>query len=182
MSNMAKKAAAPEVSKSDAVKQYMASYPSATATEVVTNLKRAGIKVSLSLVAKLKRKGAKKPRPNAAATPAASNGSAQTSKAERIRQVAKGMTKPVRPRDVTAALAAEGITVSSALVSMTLKGMGMRRRRRGGKAAIAAPGRPAMSASAMLSLDSLLAAKKLVVALGSVEAAKTAVDALAKLR
>jgi hypothetical protein len=39
-----------------------------------------------------------------------------------------------------------------------------------------------MSASGSLSLDSLLAAKKLAVALGSVEAAKTAVDALAKLR
>jgi arginine repressor len=178
---MAKKAAAPEVSKSEAVKQYMASYPNATAAEVVTNLKRAGIKVSLSLVAKLKSKGAKKSKPKALSSHTASNGSAETSKAERIRQVAKAMKKPVRPRDVIAALAAEGITVSSALVSMTLKGMGMRRRRRGRKSAGAAPGRPAMSASGTLSLDSLLAAKKLVVALGSVEAAKTAVDALAKL-
>jgi arginine repressor len=182
MSKMAKKAAAPSLSKSDAVKEYMSSNPNATAKEVVTNLKRAGIKVSLSLVAKLKSKGTKPSRPKASSTHAASNGSAETSKADRIRQVAQGMKKPVRPRDVIAALAAEGIAVSSAQVSTTLRAMGMRRRRRGSKPAEAAPGRPAMSASGSLSLDSLLAAKKLVVALGSVEAAKTAVDALAKLR
>jgi arginine repressor len=180
---MAKKAAAPEASKSDAVKEYMASYPNATAKEVVTNLKRAGINVSLSLVAKLKSKGAKKSkrRPKASATPASSNGSAETSKAERIRQVAQGMKKPVRPRDVIAVLAAEGIAVSSAQVSTTLRAMGMRRRRRGRTPAGAASGRAAMSTFATLSLDSLLAAKKLVTQLGSVEAAKSAVDALAKL-
>jgi hypothetical protein len=92
------------------------------------------------------------------------------------------MKKPLRPRDVIATLAAEDISVSSAQVSTTLRAMGMRRRGRGPKAAGATRGRPAMSASGTLSLDSLLAAKKLVVALGSVEAAKTAVDALAKLR
>jgi arginine repressor len=179
---MAKKAAA-EGSKSDAINEYMATYPNATAKEIVNNLKRAGVKVSLSLVAKLKGKGTKKSAASkTSATQAAPSGAAETSKAERIRQTAEGMKKPVRPRDVIAALAAEGIAVSSAQVSTTLRAMGMRRRRGGGKKAEAAPGRPAMSASGSLSLDSLLAAKKLAVALGSVEAAKTAVDALAKLR
>ena len=177
---MAKKAAA-EVNKSDSVKEYMASYPNATAKEIVTNLKRGGIKVSLSLVAKLKSKGAKKSGPKAPATHAASNGSAE-SKAERIRQVAQAMKKPVRPRDVIATLAAEGVTVSSAQVSTTLRAIGMRRRGRGRKPAGAAPSRPMLSTSELLSLDSLLAAKKLVAQLGSVEAAKSAVDALAKLR
>ncbi|HWB14103.1 MAG TPA: hypothetical protein VG826_33060 [Pirellulales bacterium] len=180
---MAKKAAAPSLSKSDAVKKYMASYPNATAKEVVANLKRTEIKVSASLVAKLKSRQPKKSAsPKAAAAPAAPNGSAATSKAERIRQVAKAMKKPVRPRDVIAALAGEGIAVSSAQVSMTLRAMGMRRKRRGRKPVEAAHSRPATAASGTLSLDSLLAAKKLVVALGSVEAAKSAVDALAKLR
>jgi hypothetical protein len=50
------------------------------------------------------------------------------------------------------------------------------------KAATTTAGRPAVLASDLLSLESLLAAKKLVNALGSVEAAKTAVNALAKLR
>ncbi len=159
------------------VKEYMASYPNATAKEVVTNLKRGGVNVSLSLVAKLKSKGAKRSGPRAAATH--TNGSAETSKAERIRQVAQAMKKPVRPRDVIATLAVEGVSVSSAQVSQTLRAMGMKRRSRGGKAGVPSS-RPAVSES--LSLDSLLAAKKLVMQLGSVEAAKSAVDALAKLR
>jgi len=180
---MAKKAAAPEVSKSDAVKEYMASYPNATAKEVVKNLKRAGIKVSLSLVAKLKSKGAKKSgSPKASTTRVSSNGSAEASKAERIRRVAQAMKKPVRPRDVIAALAAEGVSVSSAQVSTTLRAMGMRRKRRGRKVVGAALSRPVLSTSELLSLDSLLAARKLVTQLGSVAAAKSAVDALAKLR
>ncbi|HWB10537.1 MAG TPA: hypothetical protein VG826_15010 [Pirellulales bacterium] len=163
------------------MKEYVATYPNATAKDVVTNLKRAGIKVSLSLVAKIKSKGATKSSPKASTHPAASNGAAETSKAERIRQVAQGMKKPVRPRDVIAVLAAEGVAVSSAQVSTTLRAMGMRRRRRGRKPVEAAPGRPAIVSSGTLSLDSLLAAKKLVTQLGSVEAAKTAVNALAKL-
>jgi arginine repressor len=178
---MAKKAAA-EVNKSDAVRQYMATNPNATAKEVVANLKRTGIKVSLSLVAKLKSKGAKKSvSPKASAARPSSNGAAGATKAERIRQVATSMEKPLRPRDVIATLAAEGVSVSSAQVSTTLRAMGMRRRGRGRKPATSAPGRPATSTSELLSLDSLLAAKKLVTQLGSVEAAKSAVDALAKL-
>jgi hypothetical protein len=91
------------------------------------------------------------------------------------------MKKPVRPRDVIATLATKGISVSSAQVSTTLRAMGMRRRPRGHKPGAAPTGRLAVSTSELLSLDSLLAAKKLVTQLGSVEAAKTAVDALAKL-
>jgi arginine repressor len=180
---MAKKSAAPEGSKTEAVLQYVATNPNATAKEIVSNLKRAGMQISLSLVAKLKSKAAKKSGPSKASTthPSA-NGSAETSKAERIRQVAQSMTKPVRPRDVIATLAAEGVQVSSAQVSTTLRAMGMRRRHRGRKPTGAGPSRPSSSTSDLLSLDSLLAAKKLVTQLGSVAAAKSAVDALAKLR
>lgn len=87
------------------------------------------------------------------------------------------MPKPVRPRDVIAVLKEQGITASSAQVSTVLRNMGMKRRRRGRRAV----NHVTVAASPSLSLDSLLAAKKLVNQLGSVEAAKTAVDALVKL-
>jgi hypothetical protein len=83
----------------------------------------------------------------------------------------------VRPRDVIAQLAQQGVTVSSAQVSTVLASMGMKRRRRGRRPAAAV----VESVTSTLTLDSLLAAKRLVNQLGSVEAAKTAVDALAKL-
>jgi hypothetical protein len=95
--------------------------------------------------------------------------------AEAIRQTARSLPKPVRPRDVIAALAAQGMSVSSAQVSTVLSTSGKKGRRRG---------RRPVKVEAVLStltLDSLLAAKKLVDQLGSVEAAKTAVDALARL-
>jgi hypothetical protein len=175
---MAKKA--PEVNKSNAVRGYMAKHPDATGREVAVALKRDGIKISESLVAKVRQRDAKGPGRKTPRTHATSNGSAGTTKAERIRQIAQGMGKRVRPRDVIATLAAEGVEVSSAQVSTVLRGMGMRRRR-GRKPAGAAPSRPVISTSELLSLDSLLAAKKLVNQLGSVEAAKQAVDALVKL-
>jgi hypothetical protein len=76
---------------------------------------------------------------------------------------------------VIAKLAEKRVSVSSAQVSAVLASMGMRRRRRGGRR------RVVETVASTLTLDSLLAAKKLVSQLGSVEAAKTAVDALAKL-
>jgi arginine repressor len=108
------------------------------------------------------------------------NGSADTSKADSIRQVAQGMSRPVRPRDVVAALKEQGITVSPAQVGQILKSMGLKRCRHGRKAAAMA-GRSAASMGEMLTLDNLLAAKKLVNQLGSIDAAKQAVDALVKL-
>lgn len=90
------------------------------------------------------------------------------------------MPKPVRPRDVVAALNEQGISVSPAQVSQVLKAMGLKRRRRGRRPA-ATVGRAAAPMTEMLTLENLLAAKKLVTQLGSVTAAKQAVDALAKL-
>jgi hypothetical protein len=95
-------------------------------------------------------------------------------KADAIRQTAQGLPKPIRPRDVIAKLSEQGIAVSNAQVGQVLKGMGMRRRR----------GRRAMKVEVVastLTLDSLLAAKKLVNQLGSVEVAKQVVDALARI-
>lgn len=177
---MAKKA--PKVNRSSAVRDYLAKNPGATGSEVVAALKRDGIKISSSLVAKVKARGARGGRRSKKAVGhSSSNGSAAgTSKADSIRQVAQGLPKPVRPRDIVAALNEQGIAVSPAQVSQVLKSMGMKRRRRGRRPSAMA-GRSATSMPEMLTLDNLLAAKKLVTQLGSIEAAKQAVDALAKL-
>ncbi|HQU45290.1 MAG TPA: hypothetical protein PK867_20915 [Pirellulales bacterium] len=85
------------------------------------------------------------------------------------------------PKQIRQGLADEGIHVSAALVNRIKYGAGAggkkKRRGRKPKAAAAASGNGAGS----LSLENLLAAKKLVVQLGSVESAKQAVDALARL-
>lgn len=160
-------------SKSDVVRSYLNRRPNATAMEVVRGLKREmNMDVSIALAAKVKRESAVAPAPSSS-----SSSSAGASKAEQIRQVAKGMGGRVRPRDVIAQLAQQGVTVSSAQVSTVLASMGMKRRRRGRRPAAAV----VESVTSTLTLDSLLAAKRLVNQLGSVEAAKTAVDALAKL-
>jgi hypothetical protein len=97
------------------------------------------------------------------------------SKAEQIRQVAKDLGGRIRSRDIIHALAERGVEVSSAQVSAVLRAMGMKRRRRGGYRLVV------KATAETLTLDSLLAAKKLVQQIGSVEAAKMAIDALAKL-
>lgn len=158
-----------ERSKSDVTRQYVKKHPRETAKEIVAGVKRdTGVEVSEALAAKIRYKE----RVKGSKPAAPSNGA---SKAASIRQVAQSMGKRVRPRDVIAKLAEQGIQASSAQVSQVLKGMGMKRRRRGRRAAVTDV------VASTLTLDSLLAAKKLVNQLGSVEAAKSAVDALAKL-
>jgi hypothetical protein len=166
------------MTKSDIVREYLRSAPTASANQIVADLKPYG--VSLALAKKVKSKEGLKRRGSGgnsgrakSARPSAEPASATT--ADAIREAARALPKPIRPRDVIAALAEKGITVSNSQVGQVLKGMGMRRRRRG-------RGVVRATVTSTLTLDSLLAAKKLVNQLGSVEAAKTAVDALARLR
>jgi len=159
---------AADQNKSDAVREYVRRRPNATALEVVRGVKREmGLEISVGHAARVKRE--------AALASSSSNGA---SKADQIRRVAKNMGGKVRPRDVIAELRSQGVEVSSAQVSTVLRSMGMKRRRRGGR-------RPAkhvtVAVSPSLSLESLLAAKRLADQLGGVEVAKSAVDALAKL-
>ncbi len=100
-------------------------------------------------------------------------------KAQAIRDAAKKLGKKVRPKDIIAALAAEGITVSSPQVSSTLKAAGYRRTRRTRRST--SPTSHGHSRSTEVSLEHLLAAKALATKLGSVEAAKKAIDVLTKL-
>ena len=77
-----------------------------------------------------------------------------------------------------AELAREGITVSSAQVSTTLRSAGYRRKRRGRRAAAATA---ATSSSNGLNLDALIAAKALIVKVGGIEAAEEALRTMKKL-
>ncbi|HEX4142497.1 MAG TPA: hypothetical protein VHY91_03020 [Pirellulales bacterium] len=109
----------------------------------------------------------------------ASHAHGGVNKAQAIRDAAKKLGKKVRPKDIIAALAAEGINVSSPQVSSTLKAAGYRRTRRTGRSATT--GSHAGGKSTEVSLEHLLAAKALANKLGSVEAAKKAIDVLTRL-
>lgn len=112
----------------------------------------------------------------------------EVNKSEEIRKVANSMkAKGEKPRPVTiiTALGKQGIEVSSPQVSMVLKRMGFRprKRRKGGKAAT---GRPAAAkkpaargkAVAAISVDDLLAAKKVAEKFGSADQAIKVLEAL----
>jgi hypothetical protein len=105
----------------------------------------------------------------------------QPSKADQIRNAANVLPKPVRPRDVIAKLKEEGVVVTSPHVVKVLKSAGFRRKRRRRKVS---SGAAALSAirNHVLNLESLLAAKALVVKVGSVEAAEEALKTLKKLQ
>jgi hypothetical protein len=158
----------------------------ASAQQVVDGLKAEGVTVTVGLVHNVKsRKKAEKAAAKAAA-PAANSRAAPASnapggtKADAIRDVAKGMEKPVRPRDVIAVLKSQGVKASSAQVSTVLRAMGMKRKRRR-KAAAGGAVPSAAANSAALNIDDLVAAKKLVGQVGSIEKVKQALAALARL-
>ena len=97
-------------------------------------------------------------------------------KSEEIRKAAKAMQeKGEKPRPVViiATLKKQGIAVSSPQVSMVLKRMGLRPSR--GRKAAATGGR-----SGGISVEDLLAAKKLVSQFGTTARAMAALEALQK--
>jgi hypothetical protein len=111
---------------------------------------------------------------------ASTTSGSDTSKAELIRQTAQSLPKPIRPRDIIAKLKEQGVDVSYALVSSTLKAAGLRRRRRRRRAGASAARTPA--AANGLNLDALIAAKSLIEKVGGVEIAQAALSALKKLQ
>jgi arginine repressor len=146
--------------------------------DIIATLKEQGVTVTSPQVSKtLKAAGFhRKGRGKKVAAKASNAG--EVSKAQRIRDVAKTLGRKVRPRDVIAELAKEGVKVSSAQVSMTLRSAGYKRRRRGKRAA-AAVAHPASGNG--LNLDALIAAKALIAKVGSVETAEEALRVLKKL-
>jgi hypothetical protein len=185
---MAKKAVKEGVSKSESTRQYVAKHPDAGPTEIVAGLKAEGIEVSMALASKIKydrsKKGGRKRKAPGRAPVASTNGSSgYGNKAEAIRRAARSLGKKVRPRDIIAMLKEQGIVVSSAQVSTTLKSMGMKKVRRGRRPGAGGDGDVSRGASRpeAITIEDLIAAKKLVNQLGSIEAASKALSALAKL-
>ena len=131
---MARPKANEGTNKSDIVRAYLRTNSNATVRQIVEDLKSYDITPSLAQKIKYKdgvKRGRRGRKPGGAAGRPiqSSSESAAPTKADHIRRVAQGMGKRVRPRDVIAALNAEGISVSFAQVGQVLKGRGMRRRR-----------------------------------------------------
>jgi hypothetical protein len=107
-----------------------------------------------------------------------------TNKSEEIRKIAKAMKekgeKP-RPVAIIALLKKQGVVVSSPQVSMVLKRMGFRPRKRRKAGAAAAPAAKGVRRTGgSLSVEDLLAAKRLVGHFGGTERALAALEALKK--
>ena len=105
-------------------------------------------------------------------------------KSEEIRKLAtelKAKGEKVRPVTIQTMLRKRGIEVAAPQVSMVLKGMGFRprKRRKSGEVAAAKGTKPRAAArSAQLSIDDLLAAKKIVEQFGGADRAIAAIAAL----
>jgi hypothetical protein len=119
--------------------------------------------------------------------PAEKKPAADVNKSEEIRKLATAMkAKGEKPRPVTiiAALKKQGVEVSSPQVSMVLKRMGFRprkRRKAGSLAAAVAVANKANKtgkAKAKISVEDLVAAKKAVGRLGGLDRAVAAIEAL----
>ena len=116
--------------------------------------------------------------------PADKKPASDINKSEEIRKVATAMkAKGEKPRPVTiiATLKKQGVEVSSPQVSMVLKRMGFRprkRRKSGDLAAAAAAASKGGKSKSKISVEDLVAAKKAVGRLGGLDRAIAALEAL----
>jgi hypothetical protein len=107
-----------------------------------------------------------------------------SSKADLIRKVAgviKAKGEVVRPKDIVEILKKEGVDVALAQVSMTLKAAGyrpLRKRRKASKARSVAQAPSRGKKTDAVTVDDLLAAKKVVQELGGADRAMKAIAAL----
>lgn len=181
---MAKKTTQEGVSKSDLARQYLSKHPGASVSQITDGLKAEGVEISKALASKIKygrsENGAAKKRAGRRKGAGRRGARGGASKADSIRQSIRRFGKTFRPRDVIADLAERGVKVSSAQVSTVAKGMGMRPRRKGRGPAVAGV-RAGAARSAGVSLDALVATKKLSDQLGGIDNVKSALDALSRL-
>ena len=157
---MAKKKPSEHVNKSDAIRAVLATHPNATVKEIRTKIEAKGIKASDALINKLKydRKGSGK----------SATKKRGASKADAIRNMFDEMGLDARPRDVIAALKKQGVTVTSAQVSMLRSKLGSN-------------GAPRPKAGQAVPYEHLLAAKQLADRLGGVDKARNALESFASL-
>jgi hypothetical protein len=157
-----KKPSSNGVSKSDAIREVLAAQPKAGVKDVKSKLEAKGIKVSDALINKIKY--ARKP----AGRGKASRGKSGMSKADAIRGMFEKLGSDARPRDVIAALKQQGVTVTSAQVSM-LRGKAPKN------------GAIRVQAGTAVSYEHLVAAKQLADRLGGVDKARQALESFARL-
>jgi transposase len=163
-----------QTNKSAQIRDTLKANPDKSGAEIAKELR-----VSTALVYKVKARMTKKRRSAGSKKKAAGKraSSSELSKAQMIRDVAKELGKKVRPRDVVAKLAEQGVKVAPAQVSIVLSQSGYRRKRRGKKAAAVAPASPSNG----LNVEALIAAKALIAKVGSVKVAEEALNVLKKL-
>ena len=130
------------------------------------------------------------PKPKKAKKPVAKKKSAPkkaaVSKSDEVRKLAKELQakgEKVRPVTIVNALKARGITVAAPQVSMVLKKMGLKRRKRRSSAGTSAA-RPGVkkASKSQLSVDDLLKAKKMAQEFGGAENLVNAISALVELQ
>lgn len=178
---------------SDSIRDYLGQYPEAGVKDIVAGLAKQGIKVSEALASNVKYRspGKKKRRKSGEATakPSAASNGADVNKSEEIRKAFKEMGRRTRPKDVIAALAARGVSVSSGQVSMvraSMKKKAAKARRMATASPEASPAvasSPARATSANgLSADDLIAAKRLADQLGGLERMKAVLAVLDQLK
>ena len=100
-------------------------------------------------------------------------------KAQAIRDMGKELGKKARPRDIIAALAENGITVTSPQVTQTLKAAGLRRGRKKAKSVVVATKHSANGHG--LDLAELLKVKKLAEEIGGTAKVRELAAALERL-
>ncbi|HUY93557.1 MAG TPA: hypothetical protein VMV10_32820 [Pirellulales bacterium] len=130
---MAKRPAPEHPSKSEAVRQYLQKHPGARPGEVVAALESQGVMVSGALASYVKyvRLGDKQRNAGPAKTVGRAPGGALAGdKADAIRAQIDRQGQRFRPRDIIAALAAEGVDVSLAEIIPIAQSLGMRPRKR----------------------------------------------------
>ena len=162
-----KKTSAPGVSKSDAIRELLNAQPKAGVKEIKAKLEAKGISASVALISKLKY--SRKP----AGGRKASRRAGGASKADAIRVKFDQLGRDARPRDVIAALKSEGVTVTSAQVSML--------RNKAPRISAAKNGSSRAHLSGAVPFEHLLAAKQLVEQLGGLEQARQALENFARL-
>ena len=155
-----KKPSSGGINKSDAIREVLASQPKAGVKDNKAKLEAKGINASDALINKIKYTPKAKRRKTARAK-------SGTSKADAIRGMFKQLGRDARPRDVIESLKRQGVTVTSAQVSM-LRGK-------------ASKNGAVRQAGTAVSYDHLVAAKQLADRLGGVENARRALESFAKL-
>ena len=182
-------------SRSKAIRDFLKNTPGASPKQIVEGLMTQGVDVSVGLASAIKygknakkgkKSGAKKTTPATGASTASADGGAMSG-SESIRQYI-GRFPDAKPKAIQAGLEAEGVTVTSGLISAvkyhTGKSQGKKKRRATTvQAAARTTTAPRGSSSATeVTIEQLLEVKRLSDSLGGAEQVRKALETLDQLR